>query len=67
MDKERSEQWFSFLQEESIRQNGLLCFYEPEKSQEVAHCCGILSKHLEAFLDEDWVAEKGENGGEKSS
>lgn len=67
MLNERSEKWFSFLVEESSRPNGLLCFYESEKSQKVAHCCMILSKHLEAFLDEDWMPEKQKNWKERSS
>jgi hypothetical protein len=58
MNNERLEKWFRFLQEESNKQDGLLCFYEIEKSQEVARCCEILSENLEAFLANDLKDEK---------
>jgi hypothetical protein len=32
--------------------DGLLCFYDINRSQEVAHCCEVLAGHLKAFWDD---------------
>jgi len=32
--------------------DGLLCFYDVNKSQKVAHCCEVLAGHLKAFWDD---------------
>jgi hypothetical protein len=54
MDNDRANHWYSFLEEESLSPGGLLCFYDVEKSQEVAHCCTLLVEGLPAFLDDGW-------------
>lgn len=49
--------WHRFLEEESQGKNGLLCLYEPVRSEEVDHWCGVLAETLAGFL-----VEPGEDG-----
>ena len=54
MDGKISNRWYSFLEEESLGPDGLLCFYDVQKSPEVSQCCTLLVEGLPAFLDDDW-------------
>lgn len=46
-ERER-QRWFDFLTQECTRRDGLLCFYDREKSPGVLSCCLALARHLEA-------------------
>jgi len=48
--KDRLTQWFTFLEEESTRQDGLLCFYDVPKSREVLYICEILAACFEELI-----------------
>lgn len=39
--------WFDFLAAECTRRDGLLCFYDREKSSRVLASCQALARHLE--------------------
>ncbi len=38
--------WYSFLEKECLKENGLLCFYDRHKFPEVAYFCGLLAECL---------------------
>lgn len=44
--REANAHWYSFLEEECRKENGLLCFYDRHKSPEVAYFCGLLARCL---------------------
>jgi hypothetical protein len=46
------EHWYSFLENECLKDNGLLCFYDRYKSREVAYFCGLLAERLAAAAEE---------------
>ncbi len=50
---ESREHWYSFLENECLKDNGLLCFYDRYKSREVAYFCGLLAERLTADAEED--------------
>ncbi|MDI6855058.1 MAG: hypothetical protein QME75_15810 [Deltaproteobacteria bacterium] len=54
MSSDRSSHWYSFLEQESLAPNGLLCFYDVQKSREVARCCTALVEGLPALLEDAW-------------
>jgi hypothetical protein len=60
MKADARQRWYGFLEEESRRENGLFCFYEPVRSQEVDHWCGVLADSLAGFLNGD--GESGPSG-----
>lgn len=41
-----------YLMALETERDGLLCFYDVNKSQKVAHCCEVLAGHLKAFWDD---------------
>jgi hypothetical protein len=67
------DQWYSFLADECWKDDGLLCFYDRNKSPEVAYFCGLLadcltgsgeergSEEPEGFLDMGALPGQGEN------
>jgi hypothetical protein len=42
--------WFDFLAAESGRHDGLLCFYDREKSPRVLSSCQVLAQRLQARM-----------------
>jgi hypothetical protein len=54
MNNDRSSHWYRFLEEESLAPNGLLCFYDVQKSREVARCSSALVTGLPALLEDTW-------------
>lgn len=44
--REAYDRWYDFLAEECQKDDGLLCFYDREKSPEVAYFCGLLADCL---------------------
>jgi hypothetical protein len=44
--REAYDRWYSFLADECRKDNGLLCFYDREKSPQVAYFCGLLGDCL---------------------
>lgn len=44
--RESRQRWYSFLEDECLKDNGLLCFYDRHKSREVAYFCGLLADCL---------------------
>lgn len=49
---EHLDNWHSFLKEECVRDDGLLCFYDREKSPQVSYLCGVLAQHLLAVPED---------------
>ena len=49
---EHLDNWYSFLKEECCRDDGLLCFYDREKSPQVSYLCGVLAQHLLAVPED---------------
>jgi hypothetical protein len=54
MNNDSSSHWYSFLEQESLAPNGLLCFYDVQKSRKVARCSTALVAGLPALLDNTW-------------
>lgn len=50
--RQAHEHWYSFLADECGKDNGLLCFYDRNKSPEVAYFCGLLVNCLTGSGDE---------------
>jgi hypothetical protein len=50
--RETFDQWYSFLEDECQKDNGLLCFYDRHKSREVAYFCGLLADFLTSSAKE---------------
>ncbi len=51
--------WHGFLEDESHSKDGLLCFYDRDRSREVNHWCRVLAESLAAFMAEDgWPEEQ---------
>lgn len=42
------QRWFDFLAAECTRRDGLLCFYDLEKSPQVVFFCQLLGRRLKA-------------------
>lgn len=42
-----ARRWFDFLAAECTRRDGLLCFYDQEKSSRVLTSCQALARHLD--------------------
>jgi len=69
--REASAHWYRFLETECRKDNGLLRFYDRNKSLEVAYSCGLLadcltaalggSEALDLFGDSGPIPEQGEN------
>jgi hypothetical protein len=71
--RETYDQWYGFLADECRKDDGLLCFYDRNKSPEVAYFCGLLadcltgsgeergSEEPEGFLDMGALPGQGEN------
>ena len=38
--------WFTYLEEECLGPDGLLCFYDFPRSSKVSYSCEVLAKHL---------------------
>ena len=52
MDNDKLARWFTFLEEECLTKDGLLCFYDFPKSQDVVYFSSVLAECLEFFLME---------------
>jgi hypothetical protein len=71
---ETREHWHNFLADECQKDNGLLCFYDRQKSPEVAYLCGLLADCLMGASEKSGEEEPGTlmemgalpNQGEKS-
>lgn len=50
--RESCNQWYNFLEDECLKSDGLLCFYDRHKSREVAYFCGLLADCLTASAEE---------------
>jgi hypothetical protein len=50
--QETLDRWYRFLEEECRKDNGLLCFYDRRKSQDVAYFCGLLADCLMSSGDQ---------------
>jgi hypothetical protein len=53
MHNDESSIWYSFLEDECDSNNGLFCFYDADKSCEVALSCLVLANEMAGFLDEN--------------
>jgi hypothetical protein len=47
------EHWYNFLENECLKDNGLLCFYDRHKSREVVYFCELLAERLATAAEED--------------
>lgn len=50
--RESRKHWHSFLEDECLKDNGLLCFYDRHKSREVVYFCGLLADCLGSAVEE---------------
>ncbi len=51
--REAYDRWYGFLAEECRKDDGLLCFYDRDKSPEVAYFCGLLANCLMGSAEAD--------------
>ena len=70
--REGFDHWYSFLEDECLKDNGLLCFSDRHKSREVAYFCGLLAdcltsgagkseeQELEAIINPGAMSDQGE-------
>ena len=53
-DNDELTPWFSFLEEECLSPDGLLCFYDSPRSPRVGNSCEVLGEYfVNPFHDED--------------
>lgn len=50
--RESFNRWYNFLEDECLKSDGLLCFYDRHKSREVTYFCGLLADCLTAPAQE---------------